>query len=133
MKRQLLIVFFAISIFTSYSADVKFHNINDMHGISIRETASVCKDENGFIWTSSKTGIVRIAGYDCRIYQLSYKATDIYKVNLVYQNHVLLAYANNGQVFCYNAVYDRFDFLFYMGQILDNRHLVVTSLPPQKK
>jgi signal transduction histidine kinase/DNA-binding response OmpR family regulator/ligand-binding sensor domain-containing protein len=128
MKRRLLIVFFAISIFTSYSADVKFHNINDMHGISIRETASVCKDDNGFIWTSSKTGIVRIAGYDCRIYQLSYKATDIYKVNLVYQNHVLLAYANNGQVFCYNAVYDRFDFLFYMGQILSNQHLVVTSI-----
>jgi signal transduction histidine kinase/ligand-binding sensor domain-containing protein/CheY-like chemotaxis protein len=99
-----------------------------MHGTSIRETASICKDDNGFIWTSSKTGIVRFAGDDCRIYQLSYKATDIYKVNLVYQNHVLLAYTNNGQVFCYNTVYDRFDFLFYMGQILNNQHLVVTSI-----
>jgi signal transduction histidine kinase/DNA-binding response OmpR family regulator/ligand-binding sensor domain-containing protein len=133
MKHRLLIVFFAISLFASYAADVKFHSINDIHGISIRETASICKDDNGFIWASSKTGIVRLAGNDCRIYQLAYKATDIYKVNLVYQNQVLLAYTNNGQVFCYNTVYDRFDFLFYMGQILNNQHLVVTSILVQKQ
>jgi signal transduction histidine kinase/DNA-binding response OmpR family regulator/ligand-binding sensor domain-containing protein len=126
-------LFFIFSAITSYSTDVKFHNINDMHGISIRETASICKDDNGFIWTSSKTGILRLAGDDCRIYQLAYKTTDIYKVNLVCQNHVLLAYTNNGQVFRYNAVYDRFDFLFYMGQILDNRHLVVTSILVQNQ
>jgi ligand-binding sensor domain-containing protein len=133
MRYQLFILFFAISLFASYSADVKFHNINDMYGISIRETASICKDDNGFIWTSSKTGIVRLAGDNCRIYQLAYKATDIYKVNLVYQNQVLLAYTNNGQVFCYNTVYDRFDFLFYMGQILNNQHLVVTSILVQNQ
>jgi signal transduction histidine kinase/ligand-binding sensor domain-containing protein/DNA-binding NarL/FixJ family response regulator len=99
-----------------------------MYGISIRETASICKDDNGFIWTSSKTGIMRLADDDCRIYQLPYQSTDIVNVKLAYRNGLLVAYTNNGQVFRYNTLYDRFDFLFHAGRILESRYLYVYSL-----
>ena len=128
MKRRLLFVFIIFSAVDSYSADVKFYNINTMYGISMRETASVCKDANGFIWASSKTGVMRLAGNDCRIYSLPYQTTDIINVKLVYKNSILLAYTNNGQVFRYNALSDRFDFLFHAGRMLNNRHLYVSSL-----
>ena len=67
MKSRLLIFFLFLSIFNIYASDVKFYNINAMYGISMREMASVCKDGNGFIWASSKTGILRITESDYRI------------------------------------------------------------------
>jgi ligand-binding sensor domain-containing protein len=127
MNCKLLIVTLTLSI-CAYQDDVKFYNINDMFGISIREMASVCKDANGFIWASSKTGILRLTGDDCRIYSLSYRTTDVFDAKLVYKNNTLLAYTNNGQVFHYNALFDGFDFLFHAGLILRNQHLVISSI-----
>ena len=49
---------------------LKFYSINTLFGISTRVTASICKDEDGFIWASSKTGILRLTDTDYRIYQL---------------------------------------------------------------
>ena len=91
-----------------------------MYGISMREMASVCKDGNGFIWASSKTGILRITESDYRIYQLPYKTANIINVKLAYNNSFLIAYTNNGQFFHYNELYDRFDFwiLEYLSIIL---------------
>jgi signal transduction histidine kinase/DNA-binding response OmpR family regulator/ligand-binding sensor domain-containing protein len=99
-----------------------------MYGISMRETESICKDDNGFIWASSKTGILRLAGDYSHVYQLSYQSTDIVTVKLVYEEGVLLAYTNNGQVFQYNTLYDRFDILSYAGRMLEQRHLYVHTL-----
>jgi signal transduction histidine kinase/DNA-binding response OmpR family regulator/sugar lactone lactonase YvrE len=102
--------------------------MNSMFGISLRETASICKDTNGFIWASSRTGILRVAGDDYRIYSLPFQTTDIITVRLIYKNNILLAYTNNGQVFRYNALSDRFDFLFHLSRMLKNRHLYVISV-----
>lgn len=99
MKSRLLIFFLFLSIFNIYASDVKFYNINAMYGISMREMASVCKDGNGFIWASSKTGILRITESDYRIYQLPYKTANIINVKLAYNNSFLIAYTNNGQFF----------------------------------
>ena len=127
MKYKLILIAFTLSIHTSFPANVKFYNVNDLYGISMRETASVCKDSNGFIWASSNTGIMRLAGDDCRIYSIPYQTTDIFQVKLAYKNNLLIAYTSNGQVFYYNAVYDRFDFMFHLSRILNFRHLIVTS------
>ena len=97
MKSRLLIFFLFLSIFNIYASDVKFYNINAMYGISMREMASVCKDGNGFIWASSKTGILRITESDYRIYQLPYKTANIINVKLAYNNSFLIAYTNNEQ------------------------------------
>ncbi|HPS13618.1 MAG TPA: hypothetical protein PLB87_10090, partial [Prolixibacteraceae bacterium] len=66
------------------SSDTKFYNINSLYGISIREAASVCMDDNGFIWASSKTGILRLTEDDYHLYQLPYETANIINVKLVY-------------------------------------------------
>ena len=128
MKIKIIFLSIVLSINYSYSSNVKFYNVNDLYGVSMRETASVCKDNNGFIWTSSITGIMRIAGDDCRIYPIPFQSTDIFNVKLVFKNNILLAYTNNGQVFRYNTIFDRFDFMFNLSRTLKNRHLVVSLI-----
>jgi len=90
---------------------VKFYSINTLFGISSRVTNSICEDDNGFIWASSKTGILRLTDTDYRIYQLPYETAGAIVVKLIYEHSNLIAYTNNGQVFSYSPVYDRFDLL----------------------
>jgi signal transduction histidine kinase/CheY-like chemotaxis protein/ligand-binding sensor domain-containing protein len=94
----------------------------------MREANSVCKDNNGFIWSSSKIGILRITEKDYRIYHLPYETANVINVKLIYQYSKLFAYTNNGQIFAYNPVLDRFDLLFNVGKILDNKYLGVNDL-----
>jgi signal transduction histidine kinase/DNA-binding response OmpR family regulator/ligand-binding sensor domain-containing protein len=93
----------------------------------MRETSSVCKDGNGFIWTASKTGILRIAGDDYRLYKLNFQNKDVLNVKLIYKNEIFLAYTNNCQVFGYNRVYDRFELLFNLSADLNTRRLAAYS------
>lgn len=112
MKSLLLLILLTLSFVPKlFASDVKFYNINTMYGISMREMASVCKDDNGFVWSSSKTGVMRLAESDYRIYQLPYKTANILNVSLVCKHSLLIAYTNNGQLFQYNELYDRFDFI----------------------
>ncbi|MDP4270413.1 MAG: two-component regulator propeller domain-containing protein, partial [Bacteroidota bacterium] len=128
MKNTLLALFLFLLSFSTYSSNAKFYSINSLYGISMREVASVCKDKNGFIWASSKTGVLRLAGDDYRIYQLPYENADIVSVRLVYSKLGLLAYTNNGQLFRYNAIEDRFDLMVSMPKVLNNRFLSVNSV-----
>ena len=130
MKRCFFIlILLVVFIVSAHSVNVKFHNINQMFGISMREMASVCKDDYGFIWASSKTGILRIMGNDYRVYQLPFKKFNVINIKLVYKNSALYAYSNNGQVFRYNAIYDQFEFLFDLDEILDaQNHLVINAI-----
>jgi len=70
---------------------VKFYSINSLFGISHRVTNSICKDNNGFIWASSKTGILRITDDDYRIYQLPYETEGVLMVRMIYENSKLTA------------------------------------------
>ena len=128
MRHKFLVVFFLLAILSLQSANVKFYSLNSLYGISMRETASVCKDKKGFIWASSKTGILRYAGDDYRIYKLPYENTDIISVKLIYTNSSLLAFTNNGQLFSYNEITDRFELIISMSKALNNRYLSVNSL-----
>lgn len=97
---------------------VKFYSINSLFGITNRVTSSICKDDNGFIWASSKTGILRLTDDDYRIYHLPYETAGAIIVKLIYEHSNLIAYTNNGQIFKYNPVYDRFDLLVNLSKIL---------------
>lgn len=125
MKSRLFLLLILFSIFDIYSSDVKFFNINTMYGVSMREIASVCKDENGFIWAASKTGILRITGSNYRIYQLPYKTANVINVKLAYNNSFLIAYTNNGQFFHYNELLDRFDLFLDLRVSFNNSFLSV--------
>ena len=121
----LLIIAVILPSFAVCSANEKFYSINALHGTSMREMASVYKDKDGFIWSSSRIGVLRLTEDDYRIYSLPYETTNVISVKLAHNHSQLLAYTNNGQLFRYNALYDRFDFLLNLSKLLINRHLFV--------
>ena len=61
---------------TCQGAEPEFFSVNNLYNISIRETNSVCKDADGFVWASSKMGIMRFASHNYRIYNLPYAERD---------------------------------------------------------
>jgi signal transduction histidine kinase/ligand-binding sensor domain-containing protein/AraC-like DNA-binding protein len=124
----IIIVFLALFFLPAKASSPKFYSINNIFGISMRETSSVCKDDNGFIWTSSKTGVLRITHDNHRLYHLPYESTNVISLQLIYQNSQLLACANNGQIFNYNPVFDRFELLINLSRVLNNKYLVVNTL-----
>lgn len=112
-----------ISTCISYSSNIDFYNINTLYGISIREANSVCKDDEGFIWVSSKTGILRLTDDEYRIYQLPYENANILNVKLVFNNSELIAFTNNGQIFLFNKMSDRFELLVNLKKELNSNYI----------
>lgn len=112
----------------SNSFAIKFYSVNSNFGISTRTTNSICKDDDGFIWVSSKTGILRLANNDYRIYQLPYESAGVIVVKLVYKNAKVYAYTNNGQIFQYNKIYNRFELKLSLSKLLNDNHIDVYSL-----
>ncbi len=124
-------IFFLLVIYLLpvYGADnVQFYNLNEKYGISIRETNQVLSDDYGFIWISSKMGIVRYTEDDIRTYQLPYDSEDIITVRLVYKNGVLYAYTNNGQILRYNSIKDKFEMIINISNLLKNPYIVVNQM-----
>lgn len=128
IKYRLIFILLLQLIFSMNLRAVKFYSVNSLLGISTRVTASICKDENGFIWASSKTGILRLADTDYRIYQLPYESSGAIFVKLIYGHSGLIAYTNNGQIFSYNSVYDRFDLLINLKRTINNDKFDVYNL-----
>jgi len=120
IKFKLTFLILFCLVFPGKASPVKFYSINTMFGISYRVTNSICEDENGFIWASSKTGILRLTDNDYRIYQLPYETAGAIVVKLIYDHSRLIAYTNNGQIFSYNQVYDRFDLLIDLGKTIND-------------
>ena len=110
------------------SDDVLFYNLNREFDISVRETNEVCSDDYGFVWISSKMGIVRYSQDDVRIYQLPYETADIVSVGLVYMNGILYAYTNNGQIFRYDFSRDAFDLEINVAREVRNPHIMITRM-----
>lgn len=128
LKYWLVAIIFINIAFSLNVLAVKFYSINSLFGISSRVTNSICKDDNGFIWASSKTGILRLTDNDYRIYQLPYKTAGAIVVKLIYEHSKLIAYTNNGQIFLYNPVYDRFDLVVNLGKNFSNDQFDVYAL-----
>lgn len=107
---------------------VKFYSVNKLFGISMREVNSVCEDDNGFIWASSKTGVLRLTKNNYRTYTLPYNTSDVFKVKLVFKNAKLYAYSNNGQIFSYNNVFDRFELLTNLRTLFHSSGLIIFDM-----
>jgi len=122
-----LIFFFSLAISSKIFA-VKFYSVNSLFGISMREVNSVCEDDNGFVWASSKAGILRLTKYNYRAYQLPYEIPNVFKVRLVYKNSKLLVYTNNGQIFLYNSIFDRFELLTDVSRFFEKNGLLVFEI-----
>jgi signal transduction histidine kinase/DNA-binding response OmpR family regulator/ligand-binding sensor domain-containing protein len=128
MKNKILFICIFISAFNAYSTDLKFYNINNIYNISIRETYSVCQDINGFIWASSKTGVLRFAEGSYRTYKLPDITANYISLNLTYMDSTLIAYTNNGQIFLYNELYDRFNPVIDLRKSLSRKYIGITRI-----
>lgn len=128
MKFKLLILILLFTVCNAGASSIKFYSINSLYGISVRASNSVCKDDNGFIWASSKTGILRLTDDDYRIYQLPYETAGAIIVRLIYENSKLIAYSNNGQIFSYNPVFDRFDLVINISSAIENQNFDVFNI-----
>ncbi|WP_372776056.1 two-component regulator propeller domain-containing protein [Mangrovibacterium sp.] len=110
------------------SDNIHFYNLNEEYGISMFETNQACSDADGFIWISSKMGILRYTQDDIRTYQLPYESGNVISVQLNYKDGRLYAYSNNGQVFKYNTIQDKFELVVNVSKELRNPYLVVTKM-----
>jgi signal transduction histidine kinase/ligand-binding sensor domain-containing protein/CheY-like chemotaxis protein len=127
MKSKLLVFALLLSIGVLYASNKKFYSINSKYGVFLRESASICGDQNGFIWASSKTGMLRLSEGDYRLYKLPYEKTG-YFVKALYRNSALYAYANNGEVFEYNEIKDKFEQIFNLRKWKKNNFANVHNI-----
>lgn len=123
----LLVVFLSFFCNDSFS-NVNFYSINSLYNVSMRQTSSVCKDENGFVWTSSKTGVMRIGDNNVKFYDLPYNSANVWSVRLSYSSNKLIVYSNNGQIFQYDKIYDEFVLSKDLRELLDDKFIVVNSI-----
>ncbi|MBN2637205.1 MAG: response regulator [Prolixibacteraceae bacterium] len=128
ISRLSIIVIIILSSFSVDAFPAKFYSINSKFGISIRAANDICEDDNGFIWASSRTGILRLTDDNYRFYQLPFETADVITVKLIYKNSNLYAYTNNGQIFYYNTIYDRFDFMVSLRKETGDNELVLSNI-----
>lgn len=96
--------------------------------MSIRETRTICEDEDGFIWVANKTGIMRIMSNDFRLYTLSLIKTDVLYTDITYNKGILIAYTSNGQVFKYNNLLDKFELIIDLREALQHDYLAIAQV-----
>jgi signal transduction histidine kinase/ligand-binding sensor domain-containing protein/AraC-like DNA-binding protein len=94
----------------------------------MREITSMVRDDEGFIWAASRTGILRIATDDARTYPLPFATTDVMQVKLAYRGTLLIAATQNGQVFRFNQIQNRFELWFILSSTLGNDGWVTNLL-----
>ncbi len=126
--KTILLLIFLYSFNHITVANVDFYSINSLYNVSMRQTASVCKDDDGFIWTASKTGVMRISDRNVKLYHLPYNSANVLFVKLTFCHNKLLAFSNNGQLFEYNKVYDKFNLVTDLRELLANQFIVVNKI-----
>lgn len=93
MKNTLLLIFaFLLSEFynVAVSQDFAFYNINNLSGISMREVTAVVRDDDGFVWAASRTGVLRVATDDYQLYSLPFTTTDVMQIKMACRGGLLV-------------------------------------------
>ncbi len=108
--------------------DRTFYSVNDIHGVSQRAANSIIEDKEGFMWVSSRTGVLRLTEDDCRSYLLPYNTPDILTIKLTYGVSGLIAYSNNGQFFKYDHLSDQFNFYFDLRPMLSTNRITIFNV-----
>lgn len=127
-RLQIAVLLLICSNFSGQASTAKFYSVNSLFGISMREVNSVCEDDYGFIWASSKTGILRLSKDNYHLYRLPYESADVIRVRLLYKNFKLFAYTNNGQVFFFDPVFDRFELIVNLRNQLNDINLILFDM-----
>lgn len=108
MRLAILLYTLLLSLCIS-AASKRFYNASDIYGITITEPNSICKDSNGFVWISSKEGVLRLADNGSKMYRLPYTSMNVVSVEVTQRDNRITAFTNQGEIFVYNQLTDRFD------------------------
>jgi ligand-binding sensor domain-containing protein len=116
------------TVYGVYYNERTFYSVNDIHGVSLRTANSVVEDDKGFIWASSKTGVLRLTEDDSRSYLLPYVTPDVITIKLIYGVRGLFAYSNNGQFFRYDDILDQFVLYFDLRPMLGTNRITIFNV-----
>lgn len=82
---------------------------------------NVLKDDEGFVWFSTRSLVTRFDGRNMAYYRLNESEiitdADGLQTSLRYINGKLWAFTDNGKVYCYNRVIDKFEMVFNLMDI----------------
>lgn len=112
-----LLLFLPINIFAGNKQ--QFYNASDIYGTSIIEPNSICKDRRGFIWIASKSGVYRLSDNNCKLYVLPYSSMNVVSVEITHRENRLVAFTNQGEVFSYDPVADRFSYCMNFPEMIN--------------
>ena len=120
-KLVFLFILLLTTLRSSGAADAEFSSVNDVLGFPNRQLFSVTCDANGFIWTCSKSGAVRLTSSEYRHYTFPYVKSDIITTKLLMVGRYLWAYTNTGQLMRYNELLDKFEMVIDIDEVLSGK------------
>ena len=129
-KFQLLVfLLFTFGVFDSLAVK----HIGKQEGLSNKRTFSLQKDSTGFIWIATKSGIDRYDGSAVKQYKLlSVEKRDNLagRINKLAKDklNVLWAYTNDGQLFRYDDLQDRYVLQLNLCEHIDNLAVFVNGI-----
>lgn len=118
IKLSFLLLFLAFGAVQLNARD--YFRLNAEGGINIRDIESVCTDSNGFIWASTRLGVIRIATGDSKSYSLQREGAFIKNIRLAYSGEKLFAYSDNGTVYEYDEAKDEFILRLKISELVNH-------------
>lgn len=106
----------------------EFYNVSDIYGVTVPEPNSVRMDDEGFVWVASKNGVFRFSDGMVKRYVLPYKSMNVISVEVTAGGGKVAAYTNQGEIFTYNPVTDRFEFCLDLPKELNTKELYLPQV-----
>lgn len=101
-----------------------FISVGEGTHIPMSGITSLALDEYGFIWGASRMGIVRATPSNVKNYPLPVATSDVMQIKLAYNKSELIAATQNGQIFRYNIIKDKFEKWVSLSDILGNKEWI---------
>lgn len=129
MDRLKLITAFIVSLLYTCTlgawepvvSSVRNLGLND--GLSSQRVFSIVEDGDGVVWISTKLGVNRSNGKEITFYELpgdlKYDDMAARVIKLYHDAERLLAFDNSGNIYKYSDVYDRFEIVMKLSDIID--------------
>ena len=113
-----LLIFSAVPVSASDSSISEFITVKGHQGIPLSGITSLAEDDNGFVWGASRMGLMRATPSDVYYYSLPDSTSDFMQMKVAYNKGVLAASTQNGKIFHYDRIKDRFLPLFSISDTL---------------
>lgn len=124
----LVVILFCFGSICSVSGKLSryqdFVNVAGGHRIPMSGITALAIDDNGFVWGASRMGIIRTTPSDVHKYDMPVSSFDVMQMKLAYNKGVLAAATQNGKIFRYDRIKDRFELWFSISDTLGNKEWI---------